>query len=230
MQVRDLEHQAASDKLEKQIDAQRKSNDDWKRRRDQNEEPKRIFQTKLTRNMIHEVFNNEIDLLENIRTGKKSSARHKMFKTSAQSCQALGQQNYTHILSKEQVQWVCEEMDKKWMDQDYNWKVLVPEFCVSLYAHFFNTSREIAERKILETGAGIYGLTRSSSGEFDLPFAQLSFLLRLIHLKTKQKLIFLAHVGALLAMMSYHRSTAIRFFTWPKPQGQRCSKSLQYDP
>ena len=164
IQVKDLEHQAASDKLEKQIDAQRKSNDDWKRRRDQNEEPKRIFQTKLTRYMIREVFNNEIDLLENIRTGKKSSARHKMFKTSAQSCQALGQQNYTHILSKEQVQWVCEEMDKKWMDQDYNWKVLVPEFCVSLYAHFFNTSREIAERKILETGAGIYGLTRSSSG------------------------------------------------------------------
>ena len=164
IQVRDSEHQAASDKLEKQIDAQRKSNDDWKRRWDENEEPKRIFQTKLTRNMIREVFNNEIDLLENIRTGKQSSARHKMFKTSAQSCQALGQQNYTHILSKEQVQWVCEEMDKKWVDQDYNWKVLVPEFCVSLYAHFFNTSREIAERKILETGAGIYGLTRSSSG------------------------------------------------------------------
>ena len=164
VQVRDLEHQAASDKLEKQIDAQRKSNDDWKRRRDQNEEPKRIFQTKLTRNMIREVFNNEIDLLENIRTGKQCSARHKAFKSSTQSCQALGQKNYTHILSKEQVQWVCEEIDKKWVDQDYNWKVLVPEFCVSLYAHFFNTSREIAERKILETGAGIYGLTRSSSG------------------------------------------------------------------
>ena len=164
IQERDSEHQAASDKLEKQIDAQRKSNEDWKRRWDENEEPKRIFQTNLTRNMIREVFNNEIDLLENIRTGKQSSARHNMFKTSAQSCQALGQQNYTHILSKEQVQWVCEEIDKKWMDQDYNWKVLVPEFCVSLYAHFFNTSREIAERKILETGSGIYGLTRSSSG------------------------------------------------------------------
>ena len=164
VQVTDLEHQAASDKLEKQIDAQRKSNDDWKRRWDQNGEQKKIFQTKLTRNIISEVFNNEIDLLENIKTGKHFSARHQAFKNSAQSCQALGQQNYTHILSNEQVQWVCEEIDKKWLDQDYNWKVLVPEFCVSLYAHVFKKSREIAERKILCTGSGIYGSPNSSAG------------------------------------------------------------------
>ena len=164
VKMKDLKHKAKLVELKKKEVARKKSDKDWKRCRDENEVRKRTLQNNLTRKEIKEVFNANKEFLENIKRGKVYSSRDEQFKESTESSKALGQLNFTHIFNPDQFNWVCHEVDKTWEEREYNWAVLIPEFVVSLYAHFFKTTREDAKEKIEETRAGNDLSPESSAG------------------------------------------------------------------
>ena len=65
----------------------------------------------------------------------------------------------THPFSDSQIDWTYEEMSKIWMkdkkehaaNNEYVWKVLMPECFIKFYMDFFNLSKAEAEQKIKET-------------------------------------------------------------------------------
>ena len=65
----------------------------------------------------------------------------------------------TDPFTENQLQWTLDEMEKVWMkterdymeNNDYVWKVLLPEIFIKFYMDQFNVSKSEAEQRIRET-------------------------------------------------------------------------------
>ena len=97
--------------------------------------------------------------LEDIKDGLIESSRHKAFHKGPQTRQNLQYTMIHHPFKEQHVDWVYEEMAGIWLRTDqehkdnneYIWKVLMPECFIRLYSDFFKISRMEAEQRIKET-------------------------------------------------------------------------------
>ena len=120
---------------------------------------KRRLVEDLTKPRLKEMFAQTLSYLEDIKAGRRQSERHDAFHTNAGSRQALLHQMITHPFSDAQVDWTYDEMKEVWIknskeyhdNNDYIWKVLMPECFIKFYMDFFNMARAEAEACIRET-------------------------------------------------------------------------------
>ena len=114
--------------------------------------------TGLTQPILKQMFADIRSDLEDIKDGLIESSRHKAFQ-KIKMRQDLMYTMITHPFTDKQVDWVYEEMASIWLrtkqehadNNEYIWKVLMPECFIRLYSDFFKLSRKEAEQRIKET-------------------------------------------------------------------------------
>ena len=97
---------------------------------------------------VRAMFARSLAHLEGIRAGSVASRRHAAFHQSVRARQALFYTMITHPFTDDQLAWVLEEMSKVWMrdmreqveNNEYVWKVLLPECFIKFYSDHFKVS------------------------------------------------------------------------------------------
>ena len=115
--------------------------------------------TELTQPVLKTMFGNILGFLEDIKAGLIESSRHKAYYKSLKTRQALLYTMITHPFTDQQVDWAYKEFADIWLrtkqehadNNEYIWKVLMPEGFIRLYSDFFKVSMKEAEQRIKET-------------------------------------------------------------------------------
>ena len=152
-------HRLQIKKLDEDAMIQQKRKEDREARYAANAINRDLLATKLTQPILRKMFANIRSDLEDIKDGLIESSRHKAFHKSLKTRQALLYTMITHPFTDKQVDWVYEEMANIWLrtkqehadNNEYIWKVLMPECFIRLYSDFFKLSRKEAEQRIKET-------------------------------------------------------------------------------
>ena len=152
-------HRLQIKKLDEDAMIQQKRKEDREARYAANAINRDLLATKLTQPILRKMFANIRSDLEDIKDGLIESSRHKAFHKSLKTRQALLYTMITHPFTDKQVDWVYEEMASIWLrtkqehadNNEYIWKVLMPECFIRLYSDFFKLSRKEAEQRIKET-------------------------------------------------------------------------------
>ena len=143
--------------LRKRDEAKTKLMEDRKQYVQDLDKRRRKFEEALSQDYIQESLDKNADYLEDIFSGRRSSKKHEAFvQDQNMSRQDLLSHNYVHILSKEKVDWIMEEIEKKWNrtsneERDYALKVLLPELISKQYSDIHNIPLEEAQQKIEHT-------------------------------------------------------------------------------
>ena len=164
------------EKLDEDARIQQKRKEDREARYAANAIYRDRLATELTRPVLLEMFANIRECLEDIKEGVGESSRHEAFHKSLKTRQALFYTMITHPFTDEQVDWVYEEMSKIWMrtekehadNNEYIWKVLMPECFIRLYSDFFKLTKKEAEMKIKETPFDDSDESSDSSSDDDI--------------------------------------------------------------
>ena len=115
--------------------------------------------TELTQPVLKTMFGNILGFLKDIKAGLIESSRHKAYYKSLKTRQALLYTMITHPFSDQQVDWTLKELADIWLrtkqehadNNEYIWKVLMPECMIRLYSEFFQVTMKEAEKMIKET-------------------------------------------------------------------------------
>ena len=141
------EAEEARDQVEKE--KHRRSTGEFYRRREENERMRRELEDKLTQNMI--VNQQWSTIFAKARLSRRAQDFHSGL---AAVRHWWYQRSYSNILAEHQVQWIIEELKKRWSseeDQDYINHVLLPEAIVTIYANYHNIPRGEANERLLTT-------------------------------------------------------------------------------
>ena len=152
-------HEEEMIKLDRNLEELRARKKERKKRFAHNAILKRKLVLELTRPVLSDLFSRNLSYLDNIKAGRTSSDRHMAFHTNPGTRQALLYRMISNPFTDDQVDWTYEEMTRVWMrtskeyhdNNDYIWKVLMPECLIKLYMDFFNMPKEEAEVRIRET-------------------------------------------------------------------------------
>ena len=131
--------------------------------------------TELTQPVLKTMFGNILGFLEDIKAGLIESSRHKAYYKSLKTRQALLYTMITHPFTDQQVDWVYKEFADIWLrtkqehadNNEYIWKVLMPEGFIRLYSDFFQVPMKEAEQRIKETPFDDSDESSDSSSEND---------------------------------------------------------------
>ena len=152
-------HRLQIKKLDADAMIQQKRKEDREVRYAANAINRDLLATELTQPTLRKMFADIRGSLEDIKDGLIESSRHKAFHKSLKTRQALLYTMITHPFTDKQVDWVYEEMASIWLrtkqehadNNEYIWKVLMPESFIRLYSDFFKLTMKEAEQRIKET-------------------------------------------------------------------------------
>ena len=152
-------HRLQIKKLDADAMIQQKRKEDREVRYAANAINRDLLATELTQPILRKMFADIRGFLEDIKDGLIESSRHKAFHKSLKTRQALLYTMITHPFTDKQVDWVYEEMASIWLrtkqehadNNEYIWKVLMPEGFIRLYSDFFELPLKEAEQRIGET-------------------------------------------------------------------------------
>ena len=152
-------HRLQIKKLDADAMIQQKRKEDREVRYAANAINRDLLATELTQPILRKMFADIRGFLEDIKDGLIESSRHKAFHKSLKTRQALLYTMITHPFTDKQVDWVYEEMASIWLrtkqehadNNEYIWKVLMPEGFIRLYSDFFKLTMKEAEQRIKET-------------------------------------------------------------------------------
>ena len=152
-------HELDSARVDKQIEEERKKKEERKARCKENAKLRNRLERELTEDKVRGTFRAIIPFLEAIWNGRETSKRHEAFHKSVRTRQALYYTMITDPFTDDQLDWVLEEMSTIWMrnkreqmeNNEYIWKVLLPECFIKMYGDYFGFSKEEAEVRISET-------------------------------------------------------------------------------
>lgn len=153
------QHRLQIKKLDADAMIQQKRKEDREVRYAANAINRDLLATELTQPILRKMFADIRGFLEDIKDGLIESSRHKAFHKSLKTRQALLYTMITHPFTDKQVDWVYEEMASIWLrtkqehadNNEYIWKVLMPESFIRLYSDFFKLTMKEAEQRIKET-------------------------------------------------------------------------------
>ena len=111
----------------------------------------------LNESEIREMFQRNLPYLKNIWSGKETSDRKKMFLPGRGSKQMHFM--ITDPFTNEHLDWTLEEISKVWMrnpremneNNEFIWKVILPETFIKFYMDHFSVGKEEAEKRIQNT-------------------------------------------------------------------------------
>ena len=138
----DERDQAEQEKLER-------SKGEYRRCRKETETMRREFEDRLTRdNIVDQQWDT---IFAQARLSQRAQDFHRGL---AAVRHWWYQRNFSHILAEHQVQWIIEELKKRWSleeDQDYIYHVLLPQAILIIYAAFHNIPLEEANKRLMTT-------------------------------------------------------------------------------
>ena len=152
-------HDVDMAKVDKEIEGERKKREERKARLRDNALLRNRLEKELTETEMRSTVQANLGYLQSIHDGLTASARHKAFHKSVRTRQALYYTMITDPFTDDQLNWTLEEMSKVWMrnkreqmdNNEYVWKVLLPECFIKVYGDKFGVSRAEAEVMIGET-------------------------------------------------------------------------------
>jgi len=145
--------------LDQTIEKQREKRAALEKRMEENGRLRDQLTEGLTKPVLEEMFEKNVQYFADIRDGKIESSRHNSFHSGPQSRQGLLYTMITHPFTDQQVDWTYEKFRAKWMTttkqfhqfNEYMWKVLLPECFIKFYMDFFQFTKQEAEIRIKET-------------------------------------------------------------------------------
>ena len=152
-------HELDRAKVDQQIEEERRKKEERKARFRENAKLRNRLERELTEEKVRGTFRAIVPYLKAIWKGREVSKRHDAYHKSVRTRQALYYTMITDPFTDDQLDWVLEEMSSIWMrnkreqmeNNEYIWKVLLPECFIKMYADHFQFSKEEAELRISET-------------------------------------------------------------------------------
>ena len=152
-------HRLQIEKLDEDAKIQQRRKEDREARYAANAINRNRLATELTQPVLKKMFANIRGFLEEIKAGLCKSTRHQAYHKSLKTRQALLYTMITHPFTDQQVDWAYEELADIWLrtkqehadNNEYVWKVLMPEGFIRLYSDFFQVTMKEAEQMIKET-------------------------------------------------------------------------------
>ena len=156
---RGRKHEEEMSKVDSEIEAEKMRQEQKDKRFIQNGLLKKRLRDEVTETELRRMFKENLDFLLNIQSGNGDSSRHEAYHKSGRTRQALYYTMITSPYSDDQLDWTLEEMSAVWMrdnkeqmdNNEYVWKVLLPEFFIKLYMDKFDISKIEAEKRIGES-------------------------------------------------------------------------------
>ena len=166
-----LEEQQINAKYNQEMLEKQTKREEDKERKKKNALLRNRLENELTKSKLKEAFQKNLPFLQSICDGVTNSARHTAFNKSVISRHRLLYTMISDPFTEEQQDWTLEEMTNVWMrnneermkNQDYVWKVLLPEFYIKVYSDWFNVDKKLAETMMKETP--LHKREDSSQGE-----------------------------------------------------------------
>ena len=145
--------------LEKDIAAERERKEEAKLRSKRNAELRDRLEVEVTESVVKDLFYKNKDYLERVWSGKIESLRHKAYQKGIRTRQALYYTMITDPFTDDQLKWTLDHISEVWMrnkkeqmdNNEYVWKVLLPECFIKFYMDHFGLDKVNAERRISET-------------------------------------------------------------------------------
>merc|ERR1712059_199364 len=117
------------------------------------------LEKELTRDEVTVMFRRNLTYLEKVWSGELESSRHKAYHKGIRTRHALYYMMITDPFTDEQLKWTLDEISKVWMrdkkeqmdNNEYVWKVLLPETFIKFYMDHFEVDKVEAEKRISET-------------------------------------------------------------------------------
>jgi hypothetical protein len=117
------------------------------------------LKSELTEERLRGLFKENLAHLHGIWAGTVFSWRHIAFNKSVSDRQGLFYTMITKPFTDEQLDWTLEEMSAVWMrnkreymdNNQYVWRVLMPECFIKFYMDLFSMGKSEAEKRIAET-------------------------------------------------------------------------------
>ena len=156
---RQKKHDEDMAKEDKEIEGGRKKRVERKARFRENALLRNRLEKELTEVEMRSMFKANLGFLQSIHAGVTPSARHEAFHKSVRTRQVLNNTMITDPFTDNQLNWTLEEMSKVWMrnkreqmdNNEYVWKMLLPECFIKVYGDKFGVGRAEAEVMIRET-------------------------------------------------------------------------------
>merc|ERR1712059_165711 len=145
--------------LDNDIAAERKRREETKVRKKRNALLRDRLEKELTRDEVTVMFRRNLPYLEKVWSGELESSRHKAYHKGIRTRHALYYMMITDPFTDEQLKWTLDEISKVWMrdkkeqmdNNEYVWKVLLPETFIKFYMDHFEVDKVEAEKRISET-------------------------------------------------------------------------------
>ena len=155
---RNKRHELDRAKVNHQIEEDRREKEERRARFRENAKLRNRLERELTEEKVRGTFRASIPYLKAIWKGREVSKRHEAYHKSVRTRQALYYTMITDPFTDDQLDWVLEEMSSIWMrnkreqmeNNEYIWKVLLPECFIKMYGDYFGFSKEEAEMRISE--------------------------------------------------------------------------------
>ena len=116
----------------------------------------------VTKDVLKAMFSRNKTYLKKVWSGEVESERHKKYHKGIKARQELLYQMITDPFTDDQLEWTLQEISSVWMkntkeymdNNEYVWKVLLPETFIKFYMDHFGVEKEEAEFRISETPLG----------------------------------------------------------------------------
>jgi len=156
---RKKQHEAEMAKIDTDISAEKKRQEERRERLKRNAVFRDQLERDITKPVLVQMFQDNLEYLHNIEAGKIPSSRHTAFHKSCRTRHALYYTMITDPFTDNQLDWTLEELGKIWMrnkreqmdNNEYVWKVLLAECFIKFYMDHFNVDKKEAEKRISET-------------------------------------------------------------------------------
>jgi len=145
---RQRRHEQEMAEVDKEAVEVQREREERRRRSRRNAKLRDRLEEEMGEEAVRAMFARSLTHLEGIRAGSVASRRHAAFHQSVRARQALFYTMITHPFTDDQLAWVLEEMSKVWMrdkreqveNNEYVWKVLLPECFIKFYSDHFKVT------------------------------------------------------------------------------------------
>ena len=156
---RKKQHEEEMSGLDTEIAAEKQRQEERRERMNENAELRDRLEVEINKSVLQKMFDENKEYLKKIEKGRVESWRHQAFHKSGRDRHALFYKMITDPFTENQLEWTLEEMGKVWMkskreqmdNEDFVWKVLLPECFIKFYMDHFKLDRKEAEMRISET-------------------------------------------------------------------------------
>ena len=156
---RQVKHDHEMAQVDLEVDWMRRVEEERRARMQQNASMRLRLQSELTEEKLRKLFVQITPYLKDVVAGGVASSRHQAFVQSVKTRHALFYTLITDPFSDQQLDWTLEEISKLWMrnrkeqidNNEYVWKVLLPECFIKFYMEVFGINQSEAIQRIEET-------------------------------------------------------------------------------